>query len=250
MNLRIVFLGTGAAVPGHRGLPCIAVRADSTIYLLDVGEGCQGRLVRSGLSPLKVKAIFVTHMHGDHYWGLFGLLQTMHLNNRREPLVVVGPRELLTLMKYMLDERMLRLGFELNLEELNASYKFNDGKVHVEAYPVCHNIEAYGFRLEFSRRTLSYTGDTKPCDSVVKNSEGVDLLIHEATFTSESREEAIGQGHSTAADAAISAAKANAKMLALTHISARYRNSSEVFYDAYRYFDNVLVAQDYQVLYF
>ncbi|MEM4662083.1 MAG: MBL fold metallo-hydrolase, partial [Desulfurococcaceae archaeon] len=64
MNARIYFLGTGAAMPITRLLPCIALKVDSDVYLLDPGEGCQAKMFRTGLSPLKVKVVFITHGHG------------------------------------------------------------------------------------------------------------------------------------------------------------------------------------------
>jgi len=93
VNARIHFLGTGAAMPVTRSLPCIALKVDSEIYLFDPGEGCQSKMFKYGLSPLKVRTIFVTHAHGDHYLGLPGLIQTMTLSNRKEQLVIAGPRQ-------------------------------------------------------------------------------------------------------------------------------------------------------------
>ena len=104
MNMKIFFLGTGTAVPINRGLPCIALKVDSTIYLFDVGEGCQQRMLKMGLGLVKVKAVFITHMHGDHYLGLFGLLQSMHLLNKDSELNIIAPSLLIDLLKEMEDK--------------------------------------------------------------------------------------------------------------------------------------------------
>lgn len=248
MNVRLAFLGTGAAIPISRGLPCLALKADSDIYLFDVGEGCQARMFRAGLSPLKVRSIFLTHAHGDHYFGLFGLLQTMNLSNRKEPLTIFAPRGLALSIRDFL-RRGLQGGFEAEAVEVREGKVYEEGRgLEVEAFPVCHTIESVGYRVRAGSKVFVYTGDTRPCDAVAERAKGASVLIHEATFASDNREEAIKQGHSTSADAAIVAAQAQPGMLVLTHISSRYRDDRTLFFDAYRYFKKVVVAQDYMWL--
>jgi ribonuclease Z len=247
MNTRVFFLGTGAAMPIARSLPCIALKVDSDIYLIDPGEGCQARMFKVGLSPLKVKAVFITHSHGDHYLGLPGLLQSMTLSDRRDPLVVVAPRNMCEALSALFKTGFTRPGFRVELRELVAAVVYADGKVSVRGFPVDHGVEAYGLHVTVGKKTLCYTGDTAPCPSVIENCRGVDVLIHEATFTSLHSEEAHEQKHSTALDAAEAALKAGAKLLVLFHISARH-GDEEVFIDAYRVFKNTVVATDRLVL--
>jgi len=250
LNLRIYFLGTGTAVPIKRGLPCIVLKVDSDLYVFDVGEGCQYRIMKAGLGIIKIKAIFITHMHGDHYLGLFGLFQSMHLLNKNTPLTIVGPNELLDLINYLMDKKLVRIGYPLNISSIRVGEVYSDNKLLVRAYPVEHSIPSYGYDVYVGKKYhIVYTGDTRPIDKVVEVSNNADLLIHEATFTSVDREEAVKQEHSTAADAAKIAGEANVKSLVLTHISPRYSND-EVFLDAYRYFKNTIVAEDYMIIYF
>lgn len=90
--MEILFLGTNASVPSRsRNPPCVAVRCGSDIVLFDCGEGSQKQLMISPFSFMKVVGIFITHMHGDHILGLPGLLQTMGLSGRKDPLVLCGP---------------------------------------------------------------------------------------------------------------------------------------------------------------
>lgn len=243
MNARVYFLGTGAAMPVSRLLPCVALKVNSNIYLLDVGEGCQIRMFRKGLSPLKVKAIFITHAHGDHYLGLPGLLQTMSLSDRKEKLFVAVPRTLKEQLLSMLSSGIVKPRFEVEVAELSAGFTYSDEKVQVRAFTVEHTTESYGFWIAIGKKTLCYTGDTAPCKSVVENCRNVDILIHDATFTHLYSEEAKEQGHSTAYEAARVALEAGAKSLVLFHISARH-SAEEVFFDAYRLFKNTIVARD------
>jgi len=247
VNARIFFLGTGAAMPITRSLPCIALRVDSDIYLLDPGEGCQARMFKQGLSPIKVKAVFVTHAHGDHYFGLPGLLQSMTLSNRKEQLLVAGPQMFIESLSQMLKSGWIKLGFKLELSMITPDYRYVDSKIELKAFPVNHSIESYGFHITIAKKTLCYTGDTSPSDTIVENCRNTDILIHESTFTSQYEKEAHEQKHSTAADAAKAASAAGAKMLILFHISARH-GEEEVFFDAFRFFKNTIVARDGMII--
>ncbi|MCD6300984.1 MAG: ribonuclease Z [Staphylothermus sp.] len=250
MNVRVYMLGTGAAIPINRGLPCIALRVNSDIYLLDTGEGCQQRLFKAGLGVVKVKTIFITHLHGDHYLGLFGMFQSMHLLNRDKPLTIFAPQKLGKVLSTFIETGLAKLGYSLDFVSVNEGEIYRDDKISVECFKVDHGIEAYGYRINLSNgKSITYTGDTRPCDNVLEHAKKTTILIHEATFTSDLRKEAYEQGHSTAADAALIASKAGVNELVLTHISSRYKDNTELFYDAYRYFRNTIVADDYMILY-
>jgi ribonuclease Z len=99
-----------------------------------------------------------------------------------------------------------------------------------------------------SGRKIVYSGDTKPSDGFVKFAFGADILIHEATFDDSLAEKAELDWHSTPSQAAIQAKKAEVKMLALTHISARYTDSTLLLQQAREVFENVVVAEDFLVL--
>ncbi|MEM4717686.1 MAG: ribonuclease Z [Desulfurococcaceae archaeon] len=248
VNARIYFLGTGSAMPISRSLPCIALKVNSDIYLFDPAEGCQGRMFKHGLSPLKVKSIFITHAHGDHYLGLPGLMQSMTLAARSEPLNINGPRQVIEMLESMIKAGLMRPLFKINYNIVIESYTYTDQKIFVRAFPVDHNIETYGYHITIGKKTICYTGDTAPSQSTIKNCQGVDILIHDATFTTIYENEAREQKHSTAADAGKIASSANVKTLVLFHISARHREE-EIYYDAYRFFKNIVVASDGLVIY-
>ncbi len=94
-------------------------------------------------------------------------------------------------------------------------------------------------------RLVVYTGDTRPCESVVDVAEGADLLVHEATFSEEEKDRAQETDHSTAAQAAQVALAAKAKRLVLTHLSARYSAAPEILLrEAKEVFADTVVARD------
>jgi len=89
MLIRVTFLGTGAGTPGKdRYLPAILIEDGQRRVLLDSGEGVQYRLLEVGISPLKITHIFITHLHGDHVFGLPGLLATMAMLGRKDDLII------------------------------------------------------------------------------------------------------------------------------------------------------------------
>src|SRR6202451_1771993 len=117
MDLSIFFAGTGGSVPSpRRGLPAILLRRGGERILFDCGEGTQRQLVRSiGLTD--VDSVFITHFHADHWLGLPGMLKSLALREREQPLTVYGPRGLRALVQSM-DAAFGRLPYELEIVEL------------------------------------------------------------------------------------------------------------------------------------
>jgi ribonuclease Z len=269
MEFSVMFAGTAGSVPSaRRGLPALLVRRGAERILIDCGEGTQRQLLRSGgLSDLT--DIFITHLHVDHWLGLPGLLQTFNLRDRERPLAIHGPPGIAELMRSM--RRVYgRLGFALEVVELEAGESVRRDTLEIQAVNVRHRVLAYGYVLaedarpgrfdaelavalgvtpgpDFGRlqrgetvagvrpaqvigeerlgRKLAVSGDTAPCETLAIAAHAADLLVHEATFGEQERDRARLTGHSTAAQAAQIAADAEVKMLALTHISARYGGS-------------------------
>jgi len=280
--IEITVLGTAAAMPTiRRSLPSIAVRRDGDIFLFDCGEGTQRQMMRFGLSYMKVRAIFLSHLDLDHFLGIFGLLETMKLNNRTEKLSVCGPPG----TKAAIGRKEF-----LEITEFGEGFAAAFGGFSIRAFPVKHKPHSFGFVFEeeekvrffedkaraaglsgqmFSEiaekgalkvggkivklrdityrqagKKLVYTGDTAPCSEVAKVSKGADLLIHDCTFGSDREEEAKETQHSTAKDAAKTAKKAGAKKLILTHFSGRYADTSALLAEARAIFQETLAAED------
>jgi ribonuclease Z len=91
-QIRLVFLGTGAAAPTRqRNVSSVAAVLDGRVLLFDCGEGTQHQLMRSSVRSGAIEAVFITHLHGDHIFGLPGLIATLGLNARTAPLTIYGP---------------------------------------------------------------------------------------------------------------------------------------------------------------
>ncbi len=148
MKTMLVFLGTSAAVPTKkRGLPAIALKHEADIFLFDVGEGTQYKLIRAGLSPVKITAVFITHLHGDHVFGLPGLLQSMSMYDRKTPLHIYGPKGI----SYFIESSIRATGhkppFEITVHEDLDSITYRN--VRIKRFPVDHGLrESYGYVVE------------------------------------------------------------------------------------------------------
>ena len=147
MDLSIFFAGTGGSVPtARRGLPAVLVRRSGEKLLFDCGEGTQRQLLKSvGLADLD--AVFITHFHADHWLGLPGMLKSLALRGREEPLVVNGPPGLESLMASM-RAAVGTLAYELRLVELEPWEELDRDGYRIAAVPVNHGDRAaYGYVL-------------------------------------------------------------------------------------------------------
>src|ERR671938_628336 len=114
VNMRLIFLGTSAAVPtSERGLSSIALVRGNELLLFDTGEGMQRNFIKASLGMNKKMKIFITHMHADHCVGLLGLLQTMSLQGRERMLDIYGQPQVAEFIKENM--RIINFGLLFNI---------------------------------------------------------------------------------------------------------------------------------------
>ncbi len=144
--MEILFLGTGAAVPSKdRSTSCIAVRSGSDIILLDCGEGSQRQLMLSPFSFMKIRAVLITHLHGDHVFGLPGLVQTMALSNRSEPLQVFGPPGTARALEAMMSVTEGEAAYGVEVVEVTGGEELEVRGMRVRPYATDHGIASVGY---------------------------------------------------------------------------------------------------------
>lgn len=243
MSLKIIFLGCRAPSLSFNGFTSIAVVLDSEIVLLDAGEGTQKYLNAIGLSLAKISKIFISHLHGDHVLGLIPLMESRSLLDIQKPLEIYGPPGI----KEFVNENLKLLNFTPSydyqvVEGLNI--EVNSTKYRVRSFPTCHSITTLGFRIEVRKRIITYTSDTMPCQEVYENSLNSNVLIHDSTFSHCDADKARSFMHSTSTDAALTAIRAGANLLVLTHISQRYSNPNKLLYEAKSKFFNTILAEE------
>ncbi|MEM0021749.1 MAG: ribonuclease Z [Fervidicoccaceae archaeon] len=247
----LIFLGTAAGVPsGGSGMPGILLQYRGKYILLDAGEGTQISLSRLGIGSAKIDAILVSHLHGDHIFGLPGLIQTMSMESRTRPLLVISPAEIRSFLDASFRITSFTPSFEIKVEE-PSRLSIGDA-IDVVPFRTCHTIspsfgyllvgKSHGGKVRFS---LAYTGDTMPCDSYRDAIRGAEILIHDSTFSEEVGAEAWNYGHSTSRDAALLARDIGARILFLFHISSRYSSDPLVLErEARRIFPMSFLAKD------
>ncbi len=147
-SIRLYFLGTGGSWPTpQRNTLSIGVRINDEAILFDCGESAQTALMKSSLSLMKIKKIFITHFHGDHFLGLPGLIQTMSFYGRTNPLEIYGPIGAASVLGNLLSVGYYSLNFEIRIEELKDKGIIDFGDYSVSYSKASHTIPALSYSL-------------------------------------------------------------------------------------------------------
>ncbi len=145
----ITVLGTTSTMPTKkRNHPAIHVKFRGSNLLFECGEGTQRQLTIAGLSAQKIDAVFVSHMHGDHSFGLGGLLHSMDFRGRKEKIFVYGPKGIKKVIKFFCEWPGIQMLFPIVTKEIKPGKIYSDADVTVSAFPLEHGIECYGFVVE------------------------------------------------------------------------------------------------------
>lgn len=261
MNFYTTVLGTGAAVPAlGRHCSSQVVSLNGMRILLDCGESTQEQMRRFHQKMQATSLILISHLHGDHVFGLPGLLSSMHLCGRTEPIDIVSPRGLQNAINPMFEYTGNHLQYEVRYHELDfdgLQEVFSNAKCSVKAFPLHHSVPTYGYLIEeklrnpnatFSPGRYAYCCDTAYLESIVPYIRNVDLLCMESTYASDCEEQAGCWLHCTASQAASIARMAEVKKLMLTHFSARYKGLNVILDEACSIFpETILAAEGEQV---
>ncbi len=147
--MKIVFLGTGGSYPTpSRNVSSIAVRFDGDVLLFDCGEGTQRQIMKSSISFMKIKKIFISHFHGDHFLGLPGLIQSMNLNDRDDVLEIYGPVGTLDIMEKLITVGYFRPGFEIDVYELVPEARLDFDGYSITTIEANHNVPTLAFSFK------------------------------------------------------------------------------------------------------
>ena len=149
MAFILKILGSNAAAPAfNRNQTAQILNVNGKNYLIDCGEGTQLRLKKVRVRINKVDHIFISHLHGDHYFGLIGLLSTMHLFGRKKDIDLICPSPLQKIIELQLEYSETRLNFTINYiftDKIDGPVLFEDKDILVEKLPLNHGIFCMGF---------------------------------------------------------------------------------------------------------
>lgn len=163
MKFELSILGSSSATPVFNRNPSAQVlNCNDRLYLIDCGEGTQQQMIRFGLKASKIDTIFISHLHGDHYFGLIGLISTMHLNGRIKPLHLYGPAPLREILDLQFKHSDTQLRFDLEFHVVEADQPgmiFENQDIMVETIIMNHRIPCTGFKFSEKKRLRKVLAD-------------------------------------------------------------------------------------------
>lgn len=148
--MKITFLGTSSGVPTKvRNVSSVALSLPqkAEIWLFDCGEGTQHQILHSDLKSSQIKRIFITHLHGDHIFGLMGLLASCGLAGNAENIAIYGPPGLDKYIKACMNYSSTHLSYNLQFNTVEPGLVYENEQFSVTTYPLKHRITAFGYRV-------------------------------------------------------------------------------------------------------
>ncbi|VEF47873.1 ribonuclease Z [Bacillus freudenreichii] len=149
--MNLLFLGTGAGVPAKlrnvSALALMLLEERNAVWLFDCGEATQHQILHTSLKPRKIEKIFITHLHGDHIFGLPGLLGSRSFQGGTSELTVYGPKGIRQFLEVSLKISGTHLRYPLTIMEFDDGPIFEDSQFTVEALLLDHALPSYGFRI-------------------------------------------------------------------------------------------------------
>ncbi|WP_042458141.1 ribonuclease Z [Neobacillus dielmonensis] len=149
--MEVFFLGTGAGVPAKlRNVTSIALKLldeRGAIWMFDAGEATQHQILHTSIKPRRIEKIFITHLHGDHIYGLPGLLASRSFQGGESEVTVYGPKGIKDYIHASLSVSQTYLKYPLTVIEIDEGVIFEDGQFLVEARLLDHGITSYGYRI-------------------------------------------------------------------------------------------------------
>ncbi|MCS7135813.1 MAG: ribonuclease Z [Nitrososphaerota archaeon] len=151
--MRIIFLGTGGGMPSRRrGLPAIAIKYAGSTLLFDCGESTQRQAMLAGLGFKRDFKIFLTHLHGDHVLGLPGLLYTLSMLSRNDPVEIYGPSGTEEVVKALLITTSGTTSFPIKIVEVDEGVVYTSREYKVEAIRTEHTTKSLAYKLQEKER--------------------------------------------------------------------------------------------------
>ncbi|MBM7701629.1 ribonuclease Z [Metabacillus iocasae] len=149
--MELLFLGTGAGIPAkHRNVSSIAIQLlqeRGTTWLVDCGEATQHQILHTSIKPRRIEKIFITHLHGDHIYGLPGLLGSRSFQDGQSALTVYGPSGIKEFISVTLSVSQTHVRYPLKIVEVEEGIIFEDDTFKVECQLLEHGIPSYGYRI-------------------------------------------------------------------------------------------------------
>ncbi len=148
MKFSLRILGSSSALPTSKRFPSAhLLNVNERFYLIDCGEGTQMQLRRYGVRFGKLHEVFISHLHGDHVFGIFGLLSSLELMGRTSPLTIFAPKDFSKILDFYKSTFGQTRGFPINFKPLpeETGIIYHDKRVKVTSFPLTHKVPTFGF---------------------------------------------------------------------------------------------------------
>lgn len=225
IRMRCTFLGVGEAFDEQLANTSLLIEGRSVSAMLDCGFTAPPQLWRSMAEPLRLDIVWISHFHGDHWFGLPWLMVRMHEEGRRNPLVILGPKEIGSRVRNLAEMAypgiMEKLCYDLVVQELKFGERFEYGEFSFRCAASNHSVKSQAVRVDSTDGSIVYSGDGSPTPDTAGLARGCDLLVQEAYALRQG-----AQGHGSVEQALGLALEAGAKTLALVHLGRRTAHGS------------------------
>lgn len=195
MNFELTILGSSAALPTVYSITQTQIlEVNHQPYLIDCGEGTQTEILKNNIKIGKIEHIFISHLHGDHFYGLFGLLGSYSLNGRRKPLNIYGPPELESILSTVnRGEKESAYPYPIIFHQLQSERKeciLYNKELSVFSFPLKHGIPTTGFLFQETPKTRKIRKEKIeeykiPVSARRKIIEGADFYFGESLILNE-----------------------------------------------------------------
>lgn len=186
MKFEVTILGSSSATPVYNRNPTAQLlNCNEKFYLIDCGEGTQQQLIKYGFKANKIDFVFISHLHGDHYFGLIGLLSSLHLNGRIKPIKIFAPAALADILELQFkhSETVIRYPIEFVATQADAPAQiFENADLIVETIILNHRIPCTGFKFVQKKRLRKLIIDRLEAEEISVDyypllKRGVDLSL-------------------------------------------------------------------------
>ena len=220
-GMEIVFLGVGEAfdetVPNNSHIVL-----SGTTVLLDCGYSVPAQLWKYNANPSFLDAIYISHRHADHYFGIPALLTRMWEEKRTEPLTIISQRGLDIIIRELIEYGYQGISekfqFKINYQTVEEHKAITFNELKLEFAPTRHSVKNLAIKISDGKNTVCYSGDGMFSEETEKLYKNSDLVIHEAFYLDQKT-----SGHACITDLIDMALRNNIKFLALTHLERNLR---------------------------
>jgi ribonuclease Z len=190
MKFEVTILGSSSATPIYNRNPTSqALNINERLYLVDCAEGTQQQMLRFGIKSSRIEYIFISHLHGDHYLGLVGLLSSLHLNGRTKPITIFAPAPLKEIINIQLKYSETTLQYPIDYVDTNpynAEVVLSNQDIEVQTIPLDHRIDCTGFLFKQKKRNRKLIKEKLeelhiPIEYYTALKKGVDYTANDGT---------------------------------------------------------------------